>query len=69
MPHRDVEQRKRAARISLVAWYAQVPVLAALLVWGTDFVLLAYLGLISVWTGVESAHARLNADLPSEEGQ
>ena len=67
MKGHNVEQRKRSARISLVAWYAQVPVLAALLVWGSDFVLLAYLGLISVWTGIESAHARLNADLPTEE--
>lgn len=69
---RSAEQRRKAARWSLRAWYAQVPVGGVLSVlavmrpmpWAAA--LLVYVTLLSVWTGIESAHARLNADLPTE---
>lgn len=70
---RSTNQRTHSARISLVAWYAQIPpalVLSALaaVVGGTwEAVLLVYVTLLSVWTGIESGHARLNSDLPTEE--
>lgn len=66
---RSVRQRRTAARRSMFAWYAQVPIVAfvsyATVVWAGAWVGVAvvYLNLISVWTGIESAHARLNADL------
>lgn len=69
---RGVEQRRKAARWSLAAWYSQVgigAILSALAIAVPDpwaAVLLVYVTLLSVWTGIESAHARLNADLPSE---
>jgi hypothetical protein len=68
-----VEKRRKHARTSLVAWYAQIaPALAlsgaAALLGGTwEAVLLVYVTALSVWTGIESAHARLNADLPTED--
>lgn len=71
----EPETRMRHARRSLIAWYAQIPivlVLSAAAAWeawvdGTPYqaAVLVYLALISVWTGIESGHARLNADLPS----
>lgn len=67
---RSVRQRRTAARRSMFAWYAQVPIVLVLswaVVQRTNDPWLAasvvYLNLISVWTGIESAHARLNADL------
>lgn len=68
----DADKRRKHSRISLVAWYCQVPVgatlSAAAVLAGPPWenVLLVYVTLLSVWTGIESAHARLNADLPSE---
>lgn len=55
-----------------MVWYCQILIGAALAVasilspaaWSS--VLLVYVTLLSVWAGIESAHARLNADLPSD---
>jgi hypothetical protein len=68
---RSTEQRRRSARWALVAWYAQIAPaialsLAAVFLGDTwSDVLLVYVTAISVWAGIESAHARLNADLPT----
>jgi hypothetical protein len=57
----------------MVAWYLQLAIatpLALLAVYIGDpwpDVLLVYVTAISVWAGIESAHARLNADLPSDD--
>lgn len=65
--------RQRHARVSLVTWYLQIPIgafLSVMAVIATDpwtDVLLVYVTLLSVWTGIESAHARLNADLPTDD--
>jgi len=69
----DTKKRLRAARASKWAWYAQVPIGAGLSLAAVSLgepwpqVLLVYVTVLSVWTGIESVHARLNADLPTEE--
>lgn len=65
-----VEQRRKHARIMVWFWFAQVPIAAGLyaasLVWpAAKDLLIPYLIGISVETGIESALARKNADLPS----
>ena len=73
----DTGQRRHAARRSRVAWYATIPVALVLSIGaaieafaaGTPWAaaLLVFVTILSVWTGVESVQARLNADLPIEE--
>lgn len=69
------EARRKHARVSLVAWFVQIPIGAALsaaavlLAGPWSDVLLVYVTLLSVWTGIESGFARLNADLPIDDQQ
>lgn len=64
--------REASARRSLLLWRLQyavaAPLAAAAVLLGDPWtdVLLVYVTGLSVWTGVETAHARLNADLPIE---
>lgn len=66
--------RRRHAAWSLIAWYAQVPICAALSfmavlgdpVWRD--ILLVYVTVLSVWAGIEAAHARLHAKRLAEDG-
>lgn len=72
----DGDKRRHDAHRSLIAWYCTAPVAVALSVlaaleawragepWGA--ILLVFVTAISVWAGIEAAHARINADLPTE---
>lgn len=72
---RTADQRRKASRHSLLAWYGSVPpalflsVMAAIEAWKSGepwaAALLIFVTMVSVWTGIETAHARLNADLES----
>lgn len=78
MAEADTAHRRRAARRSLRAWwFATIPagVLSVAAAFeairaGEPFgaALLVYVTGVSLWTGIETAHARLNADLPTEGG-
>lgn len=65
------EDRIKHAKLNVWAWYAQIPIATPLslaaVFWGGPWpdILLVYLVAISVWTGIATAHAQLNADLPS----
>lgn len=66
-------RRKRNARITLTAWYLSIlPALYLSVEAAREAMdagepkgafLLVFVTVLSVWTGIESAHARLNADL------
>lgn len=68
-PEARRESRVKAANRAVKAWWVQVPIvlgISAMAVWQRGIwvpVSLVYLNLISVWTGLESAYARRNADL------
>lgn len=67
------DKRIKRSKWNLRAWYAQIPIALPLslaaVYWGDPWpdILLVYLVAISVWTGIATAHAQLNADLPSAE--
>lgn len=69
----DPDKRIGRSRKNLLAWYFQIPIslpLSLAAVFKGDpwpDILLVYLVAISVWTGIATAHAQLNADLPSAE--
>lgn len=50
----------------MIAWYSQIPIAAALYFLAPSKLFLAYLVGISIWTGIETAHARRAADLPDD---
>lgn len=55
------------AKISATAWYLQIPISAAGYFLLPSKVFFGYLVGISVWTGIESAHSRLNAAKAEEK--
>jgi hypothetical protein len=63
MPRSDQPTRARHALFMVWFWYAQIPIAIALYFLVSAKIYFAYLVGISIETGIESAHARRNADL------